>query len=315
MFDRKILQQLDQNSRQAYSKMAKKIRATKQVVKYRMEKMIERQIISGFYTVIDYSKLGFLMFRLYFKVSKMPLQKKQELISFLKNHKKIAIFYRITGHYDFSFSIWVRDVWDYENFWDEFNEKFGGCLLDCHLAIKTKYTEFSRNYLLEGETEKTEFTVSKKSAIEELDETDFKILTILSTNARTSLVELSKQTKVSIVTCRTKIKELIKKKVILGFRAIIDCEKLGYTYYKVDLWFRDNAKKKELANHILSNPNVIYTEKTVLTSDLEFDLEVRNFEKFIKIMDDFEKDYPDSIDHYEYYTRIKNYKVNYLPAI
>jgi DNA-binding Lrp family transcriptional regulator len=295
--------------------LAKKVRAKKHTVKYRVERLIENGIIQGFYTVIDYSKLGFLSFRFYFKVSRLSPEKKAELILFLKNHKNISIFYRITGHYDFSFSIWVRDVWDYEAFWGEFNAKFGRYLGDHHLAIKTSYTEFGRNYFCEQCDEKTQFTVSRKSQVELLDKTDLKLLTLLSTNSRTSLVDLSNQIKTSIVTCRSRIKNLIKKRVIVGFRTMLDYGKLGYQYYKVDLWFADDTKKQELTQRVLSHPNVIYTEKTVLTSDFEFDLEVRGFSDFIAIMDEFECQFPGSIGRYEYYTLVKNYKTNYLPSI
>ena len=313
--DRKILHELDTNSRQSYSELAKKTRSKKDTVKYRIEKLIKEEVIEGFYSVIDYSKLGFLLFRFYFQVSDISLEKKQELVTYLKNHKNISIFYRVTGKYDFSFSIWAKDVWDYEKFWDEFTEKFGTYLLDHHLAIKTKYTEFSRNYLLGKADEKEQFTVSQKSKKEELDEFDLKIITLLSTNSRITLVDLSRKVKTSVVTCRSRLKNLIKKKVIVGFRIKLNYEKLGYQYYKVDLWFGNMQKRSAITQAILSHPNVIYTEKTLVTSNFEFDLEVKGFTDFISIMDSFEKKFPDDIKKYEYYTLIKNYKVNYLPSL
>ena len=313
--DRKILSELDRNSRQAYSLLAKKVRAKKDTVKYRIEKLIENEVIEGFYTVIDYSKLGFLSFRFYFQLSDMPLKKKHEMIEYLKNHKNISIFYRITGHYDFSFSIWARDIWEYEEFWEEFTGKFGIYLLDQHLALKTKYTEFTRNYLSNENVDKLEFSVLQKVQKEELDDLDFKILAILSKNARESLISIAKKVKTSVVTCRVRMKQLIKNKVIVGFRSMLNYEKLGYHYYKVDLWFSNMERTQEVMNRVLSHPNVIYTEKTLVTSPFEFDLEVMDFREFIRIMDGFEREFPTDIKRYIYYYLIKNYKVNYLPSL
>ncbi len=313
--DRKILHELDCDSRQGYGAIAKKTRSNKDTVKYRMEKLIENWIIEGFYTVIDYTKLGFISFRFYVRVTDMPHQQKEALIEYLKNHKNIWIFYRITGHYDFSFSIWVKTVWEYQNFWEEFTENFGVHFLKCHLAVKTEYTEFTRGYLTRNEkdVEKTGFKVLHEGKPEALDRLDFKILNLLSKNARTSLVDLAHKTNTSVVTARARLKRLIKKRVIVGFRTILNYKKLGYLYYKVDLWFADTKQKKEIMNTILAHPNVIYTEKTLVTSDFEFDLEVESFSQFIEIMDEFERKFPNGIKRYEYYTLIKNYKVNYLP--
>ncbi len=310
--DRKILSELDRDSRQHYSAIAKKLKAGKDRVKYRIEKLAEIGIIRGFYTVIDYSKLGFLSFRFYFQLSHMGWERKGDLIHYLKNHKNISIFYRITGKYDLSFSMWARNVWEYEEFWEEFNTKFGRHVSDSHLAIKTKYSEFTRTYL--GGKEKEQFTVSEKGEKEKLDELDFRLLGILSSNARTPLTELAAKAKTSVVTCRSRIRKLTKSKVIVAFRTMLDLAKLGYNYYKVDLWFDSMEKQKEIINAVLSHPNVIYTEKTVLTSDFEFDLEVQNFQQFVSIMDGIEKKFHGSIKRYEYYTLIENYKTNYLPT-
>ena len=60
---------------------------------------------------------------------------------------------------------------------------------------------------------------------------------------------------------------------------------------------------------------MIYTERSVISSDLEFDIEVENFEEFIKIMNSFKEKFPEDIKDYAYYSRIKNYKTSYLPDL
>ena len=315
LLDRKILSELDRNSRQTYSELGKKLLTKKERIKYRIEKLMGHGIIEGFYTVIDYSKLGLISFRFYVQLSGMPNEKKLEMIEFLKSHKKIWIFYRITGKYNFSFSIWVKNIWDYEEFWYDFIEKFGVYFSDYHLALKTKYTEFSRNYLLDEKSDKAQFTVLQKTEKAELDKTDYKILNLLSAEARTTLVDMVEKTGTSVVTCRSHLRQLLKKKVIIGYRTRMDYEKLGYQYYKVDLWFNNMKKQQEFMEKVLSHPNIIYTEKTLVTSHFEFDLEVKNFHDFIRIMDEFEKQFPNVVQRYTYYTLIKNFKVNYLPSL
>lgn len=313
--DSKIIFELDRNSRATYSQIGREVRASKETVKYRIEKLIERGIIGGFYSVIDFSKLGFLSFRLYITLQNMNPKKRDSLIAHLVKNPNIWILYRITGKYNISFSIWVRDAWEYERFWNDLIEKFGTDIIDHHLAMKTSYTEFTRNYLVKEKRDKEEFVVLQKAKQEKLDKLDLGILQLLSLNARISLVEMAEKLKTTHVTCRTHLKKLLKKKVIVGFRTMFNYEKLGYQYYKVDMWFNNMKKRGEIMQLVLSHPNVIYTENTIVTSHFEFDLEVQSFEEFVKIMDEFETAFPNDINRYEYYTLVKSYKISYLPAI
>ena len=57
--DRKILYELDIDSRQSFSKLSKKVGLHKDVVAYRVKKLQEREIIKNFYTELNGYKLGY----------------------------------------------------------------------------------------------------------------------------------------------------------------------------------------------------------------------------------------------------------------
>ena len=62
----------------------------------------------------------------------------------------------------------------------------------------------------------------------ELDKTDMKILKNLMLNSRLSSRQLALNLGMSTVTVLSRIKKLEKEKIIKGYTAIIDHEKLGY---------------------------------------------------------------------------------------
>ena len=64
--DRKILYHLDINCRQSFSQIGKKVGLHKDVVAYRVKKLQKKEIIKGFINVVDYSKLGYNLYRFYF---------------------------------------------------------------------------------------------------------------------------------------------------------------------------------------------------------------------------------------------------------
>lgn len=59
-----------------------------------------------------------------------------------------------------------------------------------------------------------------------MDRIDQKILTILSEDGRISNVELAKRAGLSPTPCQLRVKRLIDEKYILGFKAVLNAEKL-----------------------------------------------------------------------------------------
>ena len=128
------------------------------------------------------------------------------------------------------------------------------------------------------------------------------------------MTSIAKKLNVSVVTARYHLKKLIGQKVIVGFRPIFDLNALGREYYKVDLWLRRFENADKIRQHILSHPEVAYTERSIISSDLEFDIETRNFDSFISIMDSFKRKFPEDIRDYSYYSLIRNYKMRFAPG-
>ena len=60
--DRKILRELFDNARTPYSIIAKRVGLSKEVVNYRVKKLIERGILIRFNTVIDVNRLGWQVY-------------------------------------------------------------------------------------------------------------------------------------------------------------------------------------------------------------------------------------------------------------
>ncbi|MBI2143762.1 AsnC family transcriptional regulator, partial [Candidatus Woesearchaeota archaeon] len=61
--DRKILSELDMDARQPLSAIAKKVGLSREVVNYRIRQLERRNIVKGYYTVLDTAKLGLMYCR------------------------------------------------------------------------------------------------------------------------------------------------------------------------------------------------------------------------------------------------------------
>lgn len=312
--DKKILTELDSNSRINYSAIGKKIRIAKETVKYRIEQLQKKGVIKGFYTLINLSRMGFMVYRLYLRFRNTTPKEEEQIISSIAESQNVSILYKINGPYHLAIGVWVKDFWELNKFIKDLKLNFSPNLISLNLSTIISYNEFTRSYLDNSNSPKIAFTTISKSDPEKLDQTDFKLISFLSNNARASFVEISKKLNLSLVTIRSRLKSLIRRKVILGFRTILDLNKLGLSYYKVDLWLSKFDNEEKIKRAILSNPYVIYYEKSLNTSDLEFDLEVESFDQFLEIIDSIKSQFPEDISDYSYYSLIQNCKTSYAPS-
>lgn len=89
-----------------------------------------------------------------------------------------------------------------------------------------------------------------------LDATDEKILKILLVDARQSARQMALNLGLSTVTVLSRIKKLEKEKIILGYTAIIDHEKIGYSLTAIIEIIVKNYKVMDVEGEIAKFENV-----------------------------------------------------------
>ena len=90
----------------------------------------------------------------------------------------------------------------------------------------------------------------------DLDKTDEKILKNLLVDARQSARQLALNLGLSTVTVLSRIKKLEKEKIIQGYTAIIDHEKIGYSLTAIIEIIAKNDKMMDIENEIAKFENV-----------------------------------------------------------
>ena len=121
--DRKILHQLDIDSRQSASQIGKKVGLNRDVVSNRIKKLQRKGIIENFYTVIDASRLGYISFRFYFVFQSVTTEEKQEIIDYFVNNKYTYFVGSLEGLYDLCVIMWVKNVMDFYSFYKKMLKK------------------------------------------------------------------------------------------------------------------------------------------------------------------------------------------------
>src|SRR3989338_7960267 len=179
--DKDLLYLLDVNGRLTYSQLAKRTRMSKQLVKYRIDRLESEGFIKGYFTMIDTSRLGFTTFRVYLKFRNLTPEKKNKLLEYLKNQKPIWAVVLIAGKWDVALGISVKDIYNFYKTWEKVLSDHLEDIGDYKICIYSPIYHYAKSYLIEKEDKSTIRILGGKEKAD-FDDKDIKILTMLSKN-------------------------------------------------------------------------------------------------------------------------------------
>lgn len=311
--DREILFELDKNARQSSSRIAEKTGLNKNVVNYRIHKLMQSGIVEGFYTVIDSARLGFSSFRTYAKLQFVSGEKKKEIISWLVAHPRTWWVGEIEGEWDLVFLVWVKSTAELREFWFSFMEKFQPFIQEKEIMPYTKIHDFSYAFFDPEKTAERSIQEVGPSEPVELTETETKVLPFIAAHARRPTVEIAKATGLTPVQVKYALRQLKEKKVILGFRTKISFSRLGLTHYKANFDLKDRSPYPAMLAFAQSKSNVIYVDESIGFADFEMELVVQKHAEFQGLVDEFREKFAESIRDYHYFVFRTFDKINYSP--
>ena len=88
--DRKILAELDMNARQPMTILSKSVGLSRQVVEYRIKKLEQKGIITGYVGWYNSLKLGYNHCRIFLNLKNIDRTTESKLIDYLKNIEEIV---------------------------------------------------------------------------------------------------------------------------------------------------------------------------------------------------------------------------------
>jgi Lrp/AsnC family leucine-responsive transcriptional regulator len=312
--DKKILYELDLNSRATLNEIAKKVKLSKQVVDYRLKNLIKNNVIKQFYTVINFSKLGYTQYKLYLKFQNVNVQKEQEIIKYWTQNKNSVWVASCRGRWDVAVSILAKDINDFGEILGNFINKYGLFVLEKDVLITQISPVFTKAYLTE-KREKKKFTFGGKIEHYELDDTDKKILRTLSTNARITILEMMDKLSLTRDMITYRMKKLTRDNIISQYRILINLDKINHILYKIILRLHSLTpeKEKQLITYIASHPHGMQYLKLVGSWDVELEFEVKDDEQLHEILLEIRNKFSNIIRDYDTLLIHQEHKLNYFP--
>ena len=310
--DHKLLHELDINARQPVSVLAKKLKTSRDVVDYRIKRLQKEEVITGFNAFIDSSKLGYYIYRVMLKFYSISRKDYTELIEILNNNNNIFWVGETYGFVDLGIGFWFQEEEEFHEFYTKLMSRYRRYIKKdyVHRIIHNNYLD--RAYILE-EKQKTRLVKREEFKLggekkEKFDDVDLKIMKILVKDARAPIIQIAESTDLDSATIIYRIKHLEKKKIILGYRANIDLNKIKREFYTVKVYLNDFSRKKQIVSLLKSAPFVTNLIEAIGSWDVEFDMEVKNSEEYHNFIDEL-KDRYEEISEIEFFRASKTYKV------
>lgn len=283
--DRRILSEIALNSRFFVSEIAKKVRLSKDVIKYRLKVLEDKGVITRYQTMINVSKLGLMNFKVSLNLVNATNEIYDEIIEYVKSLSCVVSIRECDTVWDIIFKVLVKNPLEFEKVYDDFKQKFINYIESDLIEIITQIDLLPKNYLYETSSEKLiSIQLGDKVAY---DKFDLKILKLMSNNARISLLELAEKVGRDSMTVKRRIDRLVKEGVIAGFQTFMDPRAVDFMRFNVGIDLFDAKKIKMMQEYILRIPNVVMMEKSIGGYDLRFNLEVSSYQEYEKIMKDF----------------------------
>ncbi|MBN2052954.1 Lrp/AsnC family transcriptional regulator [Candidatus Woesearchaeota archaeon] len=301
--DRRILAELDLNARASFQEVAKKARLSKESVIYRVKLLEKKNIIQRYITLVNFSKLGYTGYAVFSRFQNVNEEIKKNIIKYLSAIPELYWIALVGGKFDFVFGIMARSVFEFNKVYYKILTEFGNYLVDNNIEIRTELRQHKRKYLIEEKPELFEPPFfGKEPEIEELDDLDENILSLLSNNARMTVISLAEALKRPSSTISLRIKQLEKKGIIQGYSAYIKAQNYGMQSYRLLLSLQnmDEKKRSVLFAYVNSNKNCILAIECVGGWNFEITLEVENQEQLQKEISNLRNQFKDVIKNVEF---------------
>ena len=311
----KILAELDENARQSNSQIGKKVGLSKEVVKYRIDKMIEQGVIIRFHTVINYFKLGIMKFKLYLRLTNVSKEKIEEIAKYFCKHKKTEWVVITTGKWDIIAGFLVPNVNEFDDEVQTVLNKYSSYIQEKAVTTTLYLVHHERGFLRKSNFSSVVYHTTKDRQ-EKIDVVDKEIIKILANNARMPITEIANKLKTTPRTIQYRIKQLEKKNIFLAYKVHLDPRAMSRIFCKAIIYMANvtQEKLKRFIDSVSAIPEAVWPQKVMGTWDFEIDCEVEDYDKFQNIILSLKEKFPNIIKNHEFCIVSKEFKLDLYPG-
>jgi len=297
--DKKILFELDLDGRASYSKIARAIGSTPQVVKYHIERLLDEDVIKNFWAFIDYDRAGYSFFWAYwFKFSGLSKERMEEIFTGFRGNKYMPIVFRCEGFADAMICITTKDVFHHNEELNRLFQQWGKHITMSEMCVGLGFQQFPRTYLVDKDNAGKKFFISGGTKeVAKINETERKIMSVLQQSGRMEFTELAKILGISTSMAHTAYNNLVRRKVVnktsFTFNHVVIGMKLFRVLFKISQ--SNEERNKQFYEFCLAQRNIFNWIPVMGNWQLFLDIEIENHEQLRDLIREIKFQFQDII--------------------
>ncbi|MBN1170536.1 Lrp/AsnC family transcriptional regulator [Candidatus Micrarchaeota archaeon] len=275
--DKRLVFLLDDNARASLSELASQLRLSREAVNYRIKKLQRSGTIKAFITKLNFSKLGLVNYIVYLKLNNLNSGEYKQFVDALSQKRYITWLASMGGRFDLVLEITAASITEFDEQFSKLLDEYPDNIGNYHISTRVFQDTFGKKYLWPERIGKKTIK-TRPGKTEQIDELDRKIISALVSDARLSLVDLSKRITEAPSTVSFRLKQLEKKGIISGYMTFSRMQDFGYNRFKALITVRNFSKSEEenLLAFCQLHPNVYYYTKTLGSWNFELELDVQS---------------------------------------
>jgi len=307
--DKLVLKELDINPRRSNAQIAKKTGVNKETVNYTIKKLEKQGIIQSYFSLINYFSLDEKIFKLLLRYQNVGEKKESEITTWLNDRKEVVWIGKVEGKWDLIITIREEKIENIYELLEEFGTLFSKNIQEKQLLISYDLEWLSEKYLYEDKKEFYKINLNQKDEKIEIDSKDMIIIKLLEHNSRIPAVDIASKIKLTAEATAKRINNLIKKKLIMGFKLRINYEKLEKGYQHIFISLKDLSKLKEVVSYYENSKNCIFIMKYHGNYDLHVELVTDSEKESREIIKELREKFGEIISDYQKITVLEELKL------
>jgi Lrp/AsnC family leucine-responsive transcriptional regulator len=308
--NRKLLGLLCEDGRATATQLGHKLRLSREVVSYRLNRLQQMQVLQGFTVNVRYKRLGVRLFQLFFLVNERSQSAYQEFIQALVAHPRTVSVIELSDTWDVGWLFVCENLDEFDGVVTRTLGDFSELIIEFERFITI--TTYVWHMFPATVRPRQPHTSTKERLI---DDTDASLLLALAEAGRASSYELAARVRVSSDTVIARMRALEKKEILDGCTAIVNVGSLGLSWYIFALQCRrlTLTDEQRLAEFVGAHPYILRAVKLFGRWSIMLDIVVENAEQYHQTVKEVKSVFGNILRRYESWSVYEERHYNAFP--
>lgn len=314
MKDRRILRELDRNANLPSSELAKRVGLSRQVVEYRIQRLVAQKTIYAFYTLVDMGKLGYTTFRVHIKLKNVSEETYARFVRELFADYPTFWVGFVSGSFDIIADIFARTPNEFEEIFTRVLKKNKDIIHSYETLTILELDLYDYAYFVEPRSERHAVALYRNVAHIKIDDIDKKILHSIKNNSRIPYEAVSQRVGLTRNTVKNRIKKLEESGVIAGYKMMVDFRHFDKLSYKIFIRYNYTMleQERQLLEFLKRTQGDLATTKHLGRWDLDIEIQIKGSKELQQFIIGLRNQF-EIIGDYEIVQLIEDYGIDFYP--